>query len=112
MNSMRAGAGIARRSPALTKSAAFARAAGRPFARSMQKAKSRHFISPPTSARSFGNGGDPEGLVYDSGKKEVFVANSDSNDVSVISTTTNKVVALPAGGTLREAVAFVAPRWA
>lgn len=38
-------------------------------------------------------GSGPMGAVYDSGKAEVFVANSDSNSVSVISDANNSVVA-------------------
>jgi YVTN family beta-propeller protein len=38
-------------------------------------------------------GGDPNGMAYDSARGEVFVADSDSNNVSVINDTTNRVVA-------------------
>jgi YVTN family beta-propeller protein len=38
-------------------------------------------------------GGEPEGVVYDSAKGEIFVANALSKAVSVISDTTNTVVA-------------------
>ena len=43
----------------------------------------------------------PYGVAYDSGKGEVFVTNLGSNNVSVISDVTNKVVAtIPIGGSL------------
>jgi len=40
-----------------------------------------------------GNGGGPTAAAYDSGKGEVFVANVDSNNVSVINDSTDVVVA-------------------
>src|SRR5207248_8882565 len=49
-------------------------------------------------------GARPYGLAYDGGKGEVFVANFGSNNVSVISTATNAVVAtIPVGSAPSEA---------
>jgi len=41
----------------------------------------------------------PKGIVYDSGKGEIFVSNGQDNTVSVISDSTNTVIAtIPVGG--------------
>ena len=53
-----------------------------------------------------GNGFEPIGVAYDSGKGEVFVANSGSDNVSVISDATNAVVATVLVGTTPEGVAY------
>ena len=52
------------------------------------------------------SGAGPEGVAYDSGKGEVFVANQGSNNVSVISDATSKVVATIPVGTMPRGVAY------
>ena len=46
------------------------------------------------------------GLAYDSGKGEVFAADTNSKNVSVISDTTNKVVATVAVGGFPRGLAY------
>ncbi len=49
---------------------------------------------------------DPEGVAYDSGKGEIFVANAGSNTVSVISDSTNAAVANVTVGNRPAGVAY------
>lgn len=56
----------------------------------------RDSLFSPLCMCSIGNitvGGGPDGIAYDSAKGEIFVANFDSNNVSAINDTTNRVVA-------------------
>ena len=53
-----------------------------------------------------GNGRSPDGATYDSAKGEMFVGDWGSNNVSVISDTTNKVVATVAVGHWPERMAY------
>jgi YVTN family beta-propeller protein len=53
-----------------------------------------------------GFGHNPQGLAYDSGTGEVFVANAGSGTVSVISDATNAVVATVGVGSYPEGVAY------
>ncbi len=52
-----------------------------------------HGLSAYSATQTVTVGVHPSGVVYDSGKDEIFVTNSGENTVSVISDTTNTVVA-------------------